>query len=400
MPSGAPGADSASPKRAVPPLTIVAAGRTYTVQPGDGPIIVGREFPAQVLIDDPRISRTHLRIELRDDRWTARDSSSNGSYVDGEQQQSVVIRDGMTIRLGHPQGIPVLFNLAARQDVLHTPVPADDADSDSDRTPDGQATDPGIARAGAAVAARRRELDIAQRTLARDKVINAGALIAFEKGRSWPHRSTQDKLERVLGWPPGTISRIRDGADAPTEPPTASPAAESPAPTSPPSIPTPVASEDTGETTNVVITTVEAPLMAETVGLALGNIQNTIAALPAPDDPSYGERVSGSLRDLRRVETLAANTARAARGATEVALVLSRVRKTYRDLMLAAARSPQATLGQRLYAARHHAELTAEEAASAAGVSVADITTVEADGLVEARTAQAVEALLAMLSAS
>jgi DNA-binding XRE family transcriptional regulator len=33
-----------------------------------------------------------------------------------------------------------------------------------------------------AVAARRRELDITQRSLASDKVINTGTLIAFEKG--------------------------------------------------------------------------------------------------------------------------------------------------------------------------------------------------------------------------
>src|SRR4051794_39272852 len=48
---------------------------------------------------------------------------------------------------------------------------------------DGTAVaDPGMARAGAAAAARRRELDISQRSLAADGIINAGALIAFEKG--------------------------------------------------------------------------------------------------------------------------------------------------------------------------------------------------------------------------
>lgn len=46
------------------------------------------------------------------------------------------------------------------------------------------AVDPGMERAGAAAAARRRELDISQRSLAADGIINAGALISFEKGRS------------------------------------------------------------------------------------------------------------------------------------------------------------------------------------------------------------------------
>ena len=73
------------------------------------------------------------------------------------------------------------------------------------------AVDPGMVRAGAAAAARRRELDISQRSLAADGIINAGALIAFEKGRSWPRERTRAKLEEVLRWPPGTIARLRDG---------------------------------------------------------------------------------------------------------------------------------------------------------------------------------------------
>src|SRR6476646_1980887 len=82
--------------------------------------------------------------------------------------------------------------------------------------------DPGMVRAGAAAAARRRELDISQRSLAADGIINAGALIAFEKGRSWPRERTRARLEEVLQWPPGTIARLRQGQhvarDRPTEP--------------------------------------------------------------------------------------------------------------------------------------------------------------------------------------
>src|SRR6476660_8313286 len=84
------------------------------------------------------------------------------------------------------------------------------------------ASDPCIARAGAAVAARRRELDIKQRNLAKYKIINAGALIAFEKGRSWPRERTRAKLEEILQWPAGTIARLRQGEpvaqERPTEP--------------------------------------------------------------------------------------------------------------------------------------------------------------------------------------
>ncbi len=61
--------------------------------------------------------------------------------------------------------------------------------------------------------------------------------IAFEKGRSWPRRGTLAKLEEVLNWPPGTISRIRYGA--------------------------PVAQGS--ETTEVLTDTVQAPLLAQAV---------------------------------------------------------------------------------------------------------------------------------------
>src|SRR3954462_13749965 len=82
----------------------------------------------------------------------------------------------------------------------------------------------GMVRAGAAAAARRRELDISQRSLAADGIINAGALISFEKGRSWPRERTRVKLEEILQWPPGTIARIRRGGSDTPAPPARPPA--------------------------------------------------------------------------------------------------------------------------------------------------------------------------------
>lgn len=75
------------------------------------------------------------------------------------------------------------------------------------------------------------------------------------------------------------------------------------------------------------------------------------------------------LSQLRKLETVAANAARAAKGSPDVVMALSTVGKRYDELTLRAAKAPTATLGQRLYAARRRAELTAEETANAAGVS-------------------------------
>ena len=360
------------------PLVIRVGDNSYTVEPTDGPIIIGREFPAQVQVNDHRISRNHLRIEPQGDRWTALDNSTNGTYYNGDRQGFLVITDGMTIHLGNAEGIPVSFaftSTGARAQTADAPLPPVAAEEpDAEETPEGEETDPRIARAGTAVAARREELKLFQRTLAREKIVNAGTLISFEKGRSWPHKSTQAKLERVLGWEPGTIGRLRDD-------PAYNPVGAEP-----------------GETTEVMTTTVQAPLMAEAIELALENIRNSIEGLPDPEDADFTRRVSRVLNDLRKLETLAANAARSARGAPEVAMVLSTARKMHRDVMLRAARSPQATLGQRLFAARHRAELTIEEAANAAGVPVDAVTTAEADLPLNAQATAALQSLVTSLT--
>ena len=243
------------------------------------------------------------------------------------------------------------------------------ADTDAETTREIDVADPDVARAGRAVAARRRQLDITQRSLARDKIINAGALIAFEKGRSWPRRGTLAKLEEVLQWPPGTIERIRSGAAV-------------------------------GPDTEVVTNTVQAPLMAEAVELAMHSITAAVAALPEPSDPGFTPKATAILADLRKLESVAANAARFAKGTPSVILALSTVRRSYSDLMLTAARSREATAGQRLYAARHEADLSAEEAANAAGLPVDIVTAVEEERAVPPDAVSTIENLIGQLSVS
>ncbi|ORW23654.1 hypothetical protein AWC19_10860 [Mycobacterium palustre] len=248
--------------------------------------------------------------------------------------------------------------------------------------------DPGVVRAGRAVAARRTELELTQRSLARDKIINAGTLIAFEKGRSWPRRATLSKLERALNWPPGTITRIRNGAPgAPggTDARTGAP-------------PAAVAARPSEEATEVLTDTVQAPLMAEAVELAMHTITAAAADLPEPADPGFPAKANGILADLRKLEKLAANAARHAKGSPSVVLALSTVRRTYNDLMMRAARSPAATLGQRLYAARHRAELSLEEAANGAGLPIALLEDAEAERPIAPDAAAAIENLVAQLA--
>lgn len=234
------------------------------------------------------------------------------------------------------------------------------------------APDAGMRRAGAAAAARRRELDISQRSLAAEGIINAGALIAFEKGRSWPRERTRARLEAILQWPPGTIARLRKGEPVPGS--TSAPA------------PSPVASND------------EVSLMAQAVITAVGALGSTAATLPPVQDPAFMPRTTAILADLRQLEAVASRAARIGRVTPALIKALSTVRSLYDDLMLRAAAAPHATLGHRLYAARRGANLTVLETAQAAGVSEDTIRHAESGEPVSAAEVEAIEGLVAQIA--
>jgi transcriptional regulator with XRE-family HTH domain len=237
--------------------------------------------------------------------------------------------------------------------------------------------DPGVARAGAAAAARRRELDISQRSLAADGIINAGALIAFEKGRSWPRERTRAKLEEVLQWPPGTIAKLRRGEPVPTI--TAATAITTAA------VPSPTAGT-------------EAPLIAQAVEAAVHTLGATADVLPTVDDPDFTPRITTILSDLRQLEAVAARAARIGKVTPALIKALSAVRRRMDELTTLAASAPNATLGQRLYTVRRRANLTISETAQAAGVSDDDIAGAEAEQPIPAAAAAAIEALIGELA--
>jgi transcriptional regulator with XRE-family HTH domain len=359
------------PSAPVPGLVVRIGSQSQELSAHNGVAVVGRDPSATVHVNDDRISRSHVRLEPRRDGWQVIDTSTNGMFVDGVRRNSVLVTVPTTIHLGDADGIPITLEPGGPRDQTVVTAVEPDAD-DEDNWDELAETDPDVARAGRAVAARRRELDITQRSLARDKVINAGSLIAFEKGRSWPRRGTLAKLEEVLNWPSGTITRIRNG----------SPVAQS------------------GEATEVLTDTVQAPLMAEAVELAMHSIGAAVDALPDPAEPDFTQRATPILADLRKLEAVAANAARNARGTPSVVLALSAVRRRYNELMLRAAKSPSATLGQRLYGARHRAELSLEEAANAAGVSTDVLLDAESERSVPPDAAAALDTLIAQLTMS
>jgi transcriptional regulator with XRE-family HTH domain len=244
----------------------------------------------------------------------------------------------------------------------------DRSDRDVDTT---TAVDPGMARAGAAAAARRRELDISQRSLAADGIINAGALISFEKGRSWPRDRTRARLEEVLRWPPGTINQLRTGGPAGVDDQTEV-----------------VRRDQPGD---------EGSLIAQAVVAAVNTLGSTIDSLPAADDPDFTPRITAILSDLRQLEAVAARATRIGKVTPTLIRALSTVRRRVEELTMLAATAQHATLGQRLYAARRNSNLTIVETAQAAGVAEDVIARAESEQPVPAPAVGAIETLIGQL---
>jgi transcriptional regulator with XRE-family HTH domain len=316
-------------------LAVDAAGTTYAIGPERAPAIIGRGVDADVPVADPRVAAAQVRLELERGAWRAVDTASRtGMFVGGVRRTAVDISEGLTIHVGSPDGAAVTFRFSVGD-------PAPDADDD-------ETVDTGIARAGAAVAARRRELDITQRTLAKYRIMNAGALIAFEKGRSWPRERTRAKLEEVLQWPAGTIANIRNGGAVPGE----------------------RAETETGSD--------QASLIIGAVDVAMKTFAAAIDALPDTNAPEFAARAAVILSDLRQLEAVVGRAARQSRGMPTVVMALSTVRTRYEELMLRAASAPNATLGQRLFAARRRANLSAAETANALRLSTALVEAAEA----------------------
>ena len=230
----------------------------------------------------------------------------------------------------------------------------------------------GVARAGAAFAARREELGISQRQLAAMKIIGAPNLIAFEKGRSWPREKTLAKLEQVVGWPPGTLAKVRAGGGVNVSGATGTRQPESEA----------------------------AAVVTGAVAVAVAKVLAEADALPDDRDDRFPERVRGVLADLRTLESITARAVRSSQGSTEVIKSLRLIRHRYEDLMTRAAGAAGATLGQRLFAARTAAALTVGEAAGAMDMAPMVVASAEAEQPVSEEDRRRIEALIADLDES
>ncbi|WP_372592862.1 FhaA domain-containing protein [Actinotalea sp.] len=100
---------SGTVRGAVAPATSVAASARHPLVDIDGqrylltgPVtVIGRGSEADIIVDDPGISRRHLEIRVTPDGVIASDlDSTNGTYVEGHRVPAATLVDGNTLTIG------------------------------------------------------------------------------------------------------------------------------------------------------------------------------------------------------------------------------------------------------------------------------------------------------------
>ena len=113
---------SATVRGAVAPATTVAASQRHPLVDIDGqrylltgPVtVIGRGSEADIIIDDPGVSRRHLEIRVTPDAVIATDlGSTNGTFVEGHQVPAATLVDGNTITIGRTR---IMFWTCAAED--------------------------------------------------------------------------------------------------------------------------------------------------------------------------------------------------------------------------------------------------------------------------------------------
>ena len=113
---------SATVRGAVAPATTVAASPRHPLVDIDGqrylltgPVtVIGRGSEADIIVDDPGISRRHLEIRITPDGVVATDlGSTNGTYVEGHLVPAATLVDGNTVTIGRTR---ILFWTGADED--------------------------------------------------------------------------------------------------------------------------------------------------------------------------------------------------------------------------------------------------------------------------------------------
>jgi class 3 adenylate cyclase len=73
-------------------LALYSQGEPWKVSQSQPVISMGRDTANEIVVNDPRVSRMHARIELRKDRFIIVDQSTNGTYLMAADGRGPIVR--------------------------------------------------------------------------------------------------------------------------------------------------------------------------------------------------------------------------------------------------------------------------------------------------------------------
>jgi adenylate cyclase len=84
-------------------MIIEFAGQTYEINQIQPMVSMGRDATNHVVVEDPKVSRLHARIEMRRDKFVLIDQSTNGTYILPDNGAMIILRRDETIlsSIGH-----------------------------------------------------------------------------------------------------------------------------------------------------------------------------------------------------------------------------------------------------------------------------------------------------------
>jgi pSer/pThr/pTyr-binding forkhead associated (FHA) protein len=87
-----------------PRLVIHTSDRTWELVLDEDPYTIGRTSANKLVLDYPKISKNHARIERKGDRFLLRDlQSTNGTRIGGERIEQHLLQDGDSFQIGPAQ---------------------------------------------------------------------------------------------------------------------------------------------------------------------------------------------------------------------------------------------------------------------------------------------------------
>lgn len=110
-----------------PVLTYTGADGTCTIELDRDSISIGRQADQYIVLTESFVSRRHALINRLDAGYELIDqSSSHGTFVNGERISRILLRSGDILQFGSPRALPIRFHSASAEVIKPQAPPSED----------------------------------------------------------------------------------------------------------------------------------------------------------------------------------------------------------------------------------------------------------------------------------